>query len=385
MLPPIFTILVVMYTIRGAMLVFGGVWLNVLLVGAVIRPIKESSTRTDLISSTETPDLENIEIGASEETEQKASRQTSKHLLNANDNLNFELRHSTLSLGLQPLGINTFMASSRQSLDRILAGGRLQRHRYNISAPCLPLASNFGKVNADPSDSTTTDANEDTSHPEQDQHENRAPDERLAGVTSKVVVGCCELVHEAFVLSKKVLEVIREYWAFIRSPGLPMLMFAFFAASFAYFNQFFIFPPLAHELGMTKFWGAMLVSVSNVTELISRLVVGILVDKDKVTKACLIQVSFMLSAVLAMAVSFSTIHTILFVYSALFGLLGGVFLPLAILILVELVPETHISSASGLFALVTGTGISLGPSVLGEYPAKSELYLLTLCVIQCPK
>ncbi|KAK2141120.1 hypothetical protein LSH36_1157g00005 [Paralvinella palmiformis] len=200
-LPPIFTILVDMYTIRGAMLVFGGVWLNVLLVGAVIRPIKESSTRTDLISSTETPDLENIEIGASEETEPKASRQTSKHLLNANDNLNFELRHSTLSLGLQPLGINTFMASSRQSLDRILAGGRLQRHRYNISAPCLPLASNFGKVIADPSDSTTTDANEDTSHPEQDQHEDRAPDERLAGVTSKVVVGCCELVHEAFVLS----------------------------------------------------------------------------------------------------------------------------------------------------------------------------------------
>ncbi|KAK2141121.1 hypothetical protein LSH36_1157g00063 [Paralvinella palmiformis] len=148
-----------------------------------------------------------------------------------------------------------------------------------------------------------------------------------------------------------------------------MLMFAFFAASFAYFNQFFIFPPLAHELGMTKFWGAMLVSVSNVTELISRLVVGILVDKDKVTKACLIQVSFMLSAVLAMAVSFSTIHTILFVYSALFGLLGGVFLPLAILILVELVPETHISSASGLFALVTGTGISLGPSVLGAIKA----------------
>ena len=106
--------------------------------------------------------------------------------------------------------------------------------------------------------------------------------------------------------------------------------------------------------------------MSNVAELASRLGVGQLVDSGRVSKFRLISVSFVLSAVLAMAASFATNHVVLFAYSALFGSLGGVFLPLAILLFVEAVPETHVSSASGLFALVIGSGISIGPPVLGE-------------------
>ena len=393
-LPPIFTLLVDAYAIRGAMVVFGGVWLNVVIVGAVVRPIQDPANveieGSDMSPSTDSRDGNDNE---SQRTDPEESGVISKGSCNNINSglLEIQMRFSTLSLGLQSFGIDPLISSSRRSL--------------HMSVPCMLMAGTPSKLSATLRDITTTNqegaldpdcadrfklktvdrSNSEGAEtsgltatknaaPERIGHDQDAnPDVSMPAAAIHQGFTCWRAVRKVFALSKRTLDVIREYWMFIRSPGLPMLMLTFFLASFAYFNQFFIFPPLAREYGMTKFQGAMLVSVSNITELLSRVVVGLLVDRGKATKPFLIEASFVLSAALALAITFSTDHTLLFVYSAMFGLLGGVFLPLAILLLVELVPMTHVSSASGLFALITGTGISLGPPVLGKYFAEKDI------------
>ncbi len=97
-----------------------------------------------------------------------------------------------------------------------------------------------------------------------------------------------------------------------------------------------------------------------------RLLSGVLVDRKKVRKTLLIQISFAATALLGFGFSFWIQRTSLMVYAALFGLLGGIFIPLCIPLLVELVNERQVSSAAGLFPLFTGLGISLGPPILGK-------------------
>ncbi|KAK2164234.1 hypothetical protein LSH36_67g02052 [Paralvinella palmiformis] len=383
-LPPIFTLLVEAYAIRGAMVVFGGVWLNVLVVGAVIRPIEEHaiSPPRDAHEGLKTPDLRNIKNAESEESDPKVNRDTAKRLLNGNDGLQFEIRHSTLSLGLQPLGINTFIASSRQSLDRKFGDTSLQRHRHSASVPCLPKATTSRNINASLCDMTTP-ANKHTTCPDANANDSKTCYNEKRKLYNDETNLCDDCKPEALSFSKQLCDILRAYWLFLKTPGLPLLILTFCAGSFAYFNQFFIFPPLAREYGMTKMQGAMLVSVSNVTELMSRLVVGLLVDKGKVKKSYLIKISFTLSAILALIASFFSNHAFVFVYAALFGLLGGVFIPLAIPLMVELVPASEVSSAAGIYVLVTGAGISLGPPVLGAVKALTGTFAdsLRLCSV----
>ena len=332
-LPPLITYLVECYAIRGALVILGGIWLNVMVVGAVMRPIRAIPANS---AADSLDDVEN-------ETE----------FPEADEKMD-EIKRSTLSLEIRTMPVNLFISCSRRSLDRIHVQSGFQNHQQSRSVPCIPMSTtNEPNLNTDGTSVSTHIApnNSNTCTNPADQRETKGGER-------------CNVVELS--ICEKSCSILCAYWQFIKTPGLPLLVFTLCAASFGYFNQFFVFPSLARELRMTKLQGAMLVSVSNITELLSRLLIGLLVDKGLIRKPLLVQISFALSAVLAMAVSFFRHQTLLFVYSGLFGLLGGVFIPFAIPLMAELVPVSQISSAAGVFVLVTGIGISLGPPILGK-------------------
>ena len=165
----------------------------------------------------------------------------------------------------------------------------------------------------------------------------------------------------------KVTNVIKDYCDFLGSPKLPCLMLTAILSSFSYYSLYFVFPPLAEEIGMSKMAASRLIVLANATELVSRIFVGSIADRLKSQKHWILFFSFGVSPVLGMCVSFLTSPTVLTAYAVLFGLFGGTFAPMLIPLTVELVPSERIGSATGLFPFLTGTGQSLGPPILGMY------------------
>ncbi|KAK2154398.1 hypothetical protein LSH36_269g04014 [Paralvinella palmiformis] len=369
-LPPLITYLVDCYSIRGAMVIFGGIWLNTMIVGAVIRPLRETPT-------TGADD----KFGDPRESKDEESIQPARidPIMASEEENNSKMSRSSLGLDLRPATTNLLIGCSKKSLDKMSNPRMFQTYPHSTSLPFLPaILSHINGGSREPD--LSKDTNEILFSPDSTKNKTKSCDGQNIKTSNREINAPSTRQSEESSFGKRSCQLLHSYWSFLKTPGLPLVIFTLCAGSFAYFNQFFIFPSLAREFGMTKIRGAMLVSAANITELLSRLLVGVLVDEGRVKTPRLVQVSFALSAVLAMAVSFCSSQILLFVYSGLFGLFGGVFFPFAIPLMVELVPVSQISSAAGVFVFVSGIGISLGPPVLGGVKVLTGTFVHSLRV-----
>jgi hypothetical protein len=174
-----------------------------------------------------------------------------------------------------------------------------------------------------------------------------------------------------------IFQGIISYIKFLRTPHLFTLMVSAFFGSFGYYNQFFLIPPLATEIGMSKVMAANLMAIVSVTELVSRICVGVVADKVGRKKVWITAVSMAFSFIVGIIVIIGITPDLLIVYAPLFGLFGGMFTPLIIPLTIDLVAPDMIGSATGLFPLITGGGISVGMPMLGQL---CSLMLLNCCL-----
>ena len=117
---------------------------------------------------------------------------------------------------------------------------------------------------------------------------------------------------------------------------------------------------------MSKFEASNLIVLASVVELASRLLIGVSSDLWKSQKSFILLISFFVSLVVGITVSFVASPHALVAHAVFFGLLGGTFSPFMIPMMVEIVPMERMGSATGLFPFLTGTGASIGPPILGE-------------------
>ena len=266
-LPPVIAFCISEFTVRGALLIFGGLWLHTLLVGAVMRPIPRPS---DLVKST--------------------PKETSP----------------------------------------IYKPSKLDHHHGDL------------------------DRNGDA------EHDCFLP----PGEPRKAEPLIMEQHTTVCLLSLK--QIIRDNLDFLSTRKLLPLSFMFICLAFAYFNQFFILPPLVEELGLSRMFGSLMVALPNGVEVISRLATGAVANRFSNKKHLLILTSSAFTAMCSLIVSFYLNKYTLIVYAVLFGLFGGIFIPLLIPMLFDVVKPSQIGRASGMHPILTGIGISLGPPVLGK-------------------
>lgn len=159
---------------------------------------------------------------------------------------------------------------------------------------------------------------------------------------------------------------LKDYFTFLRNPPMLRILLAIMLGSFAYFNQMFLFPPLAQELEFGGMQGAVLISITGVAEMVSRIPLGYLSDRSFINKQCLVASLSLTCFVIAFIVSFVPHVIALNVYAGIMGMIGGTTVPLAMPMLTGVVSNQNIGSASGLFLLAMSIAFATGPPLLGS-------------------
>ncbi|ELT93266.1 hypothetical protein CAPTEDRAFT_211969 [Capitella teleta] len=170
------------------------------------------------------------------------------------------------------------------------------------------------------------------------------------------------------------IQGLREAVQFFQIPHLLSLMLTALTASFGYYNQFFILPPFVTEIGMTKRTASWIIASISIIELFSRILVGIVADRLKRRKVWIPFIGLVVSFAAGLVVSLVPSRNLIFAYIPFFGLFGGVFSPLVIPLMVELVPSERIGTATGLYPLLVGTGTAVGIPLLGVMYEKTSSY-----------
>lgn len=162
-------------------------------------------------------------------------------------------------------------------------------------------------------------------------------------------------------------KAVTDYLMFLRTPGLAALMLSTICSSFAYYNQIFVLAPLAQEIGMSEIASSRIVAYISIAELLSRVVIGLIADKvGPQRRHIILYVTSTLSLALGIWAGLMPGKAILTAYAVLLGFIGGSFAPLVIPMTVELVTPDKIGAATGLFPLLTGSGVAVGMPLLGE-------------------
>ncbi len=139
-----------------------------------------------------------------------------------------------------------------------------------------------------------------------------------------------------------------------------------FCGYFSYYSTFFVLPPLALELNMTKMDASLVLSMISTIEIISRVSTGIIVDRYRISKLKLLVGSYVMSGVAIVIVSFVTKVEVLYGYTIVHGTSAGTCLVIGLPILLEMVDESKRGRITSLFAVLAGSGSTLGPVLLGK-------------------
>ena len=133
---------------------------------------------------------------------------------------------------------------------------------------------------------------------------------------------------------------------------------------FCYYGANFLLPPLAQELGVSKQDGSLLLVLLSAVEIVARVGFGYVIDRCHVSKQMFLLVSYVISGVLSLGVSFSRSYRLYVVYAVLYGTVGGSVVAFSLPVLFELVPSHMYGCLSSMFSLLCGVGTAtLPPSV----------------------
>ena len=306
------------YSARGAMFILGGLWLQGCIIAAILRPIRQSFVIDEV----------DIEITVAEETEKKLMTVDS------------ELKCVTSALIADNQETDEEEEQSQAVLQSDEAKNCVVNYNYN---------------------------------PEQGLTKQLLVEETNAPKHVNSVLICASKAksdNKHNILKAAVLD----YWSFLSNMNMLLAILGIMLGGFAYFNQLFLFPLYAHELGLSKLDGALLVSVTGMAEVCSRLLMGSVADRKFMNKTLFVIISSLLCSSLGMIMTLYPAWHLLLSYAAILGTLGGTFIPLAMPIVTEYVHLDQISSATGLFLCAMGMAFALGPPVLGK--TLSLLYLL---------
>ncbi|ELT93633.1 hypothetical protein CAPTEDRAFT_191771 [Capitella teleta] len=360
------------YGVRGALMIFGGLWLNLLVISAAMIPLpkvviaskkfRKSTSVEDTVRSGKPADLLNGKASQDKpKSEKEGAIAENKQPAEVIDKKAPQVK----LLRIRNLGEANSYTSQSQSGDEL--SSKPARH--------LPL----GEV-------SHSESEEGVKCEEKTTPEQLADDVKLSmnGNQSQLSdVTTHREDHTEQASSNVCLSGVCNYIKFLRTPHLPSFLVASFFGSFAYYSQFFIIPPLAVEMGMSKIMASNIIAIISVSELLGRIGIGFLADRLGQKKIWITILSTICSLIIGLLVAFNLSETALIGFAPFFGVFGGLFTPLIIPVTMDLVPPDRLGSAAGLFPLITGGGITLGMPVLSAVYEMTSSYKTGFLICIC--
>ncbi|ELT97306.1 hypothetical protein CAPTEDRAFT_199961 [Capitella teleta] len=311
------------YSVRGAMMVLGGLWLNIAVVSAAMIPLPHPKKRTKSLSKT-------VANGVA------SSQKTQVKLI---DVKKLQGRSEVYNQSW----VEEQMGTSKRIQDVFAANVEPRQ-------PKNQLADQVDTVVPSPYSTPV----ESTTEP-------------------------CTNSNKC----KAFLRGISDYIRFLRTPHLASLIVGCFFASVSHYSLLFLIPPLAVELGWSKIMASNIIAIVSVAELVVRSFIGILADRLGRKKVWITVFSSGCSFICGLVVCLNLSKLSFIAYAPMIGLFGGVFTPLIIPLTMDLVPLEMAGSAAGLFPLITSGGMTVGMPIIGAVFEMTSTYATGFLICVC--
>uniref|UniRef100_A0A0V0J5Y8 Monocarboxylate transporter 5 n=1 Tax=Schistocephalus solidus TaxID=70667 RepID=A0A0V0J5Y8_SCHSO len=341
---PLVDVLVRSYTWRGAMLILSGIMLNCCVCGALYRPLKRSasqwidsnaSNRSSFNAQTYPPGI-GEEVNVSQERPSEVTPLLPSTLSHFRPNLVQSVNFSSTNRG----EVNTHLTISDPGHYRRSSQHRARWNAVSFGGGCMnpaysmTLSSIFLRSRASISRQLAN------------QHNAEAP------------VGTTERLSKAF------LDLLNPY--LLRSPVFLLFAFSNFLTSLGFNAPFLFAVDRAILQGIEPRRASFLVSSIGIGNTIGRVMFGALATRGgKRFRIHLYNGALVLCGLTTVASWWASTYPWMIAYTMAFGLLGGTYVTLTPVVLVDLLGVECLSDSFGLSLLFMGIAVLAGPPIAG--------------------
>ncbi|XP_064638816.1 monocarboxylate transporter 12-B-like [Lineus longissimus] len=378
-LPPLVTLLIDHYSIRGALIFLAGIMFNITLAGALLRPTsyykkRKRNLKVTVESETdscEKPMLDGKYLEGGTELKHDVSdvRLCPRGVTKSIDRTpELKTKHSATSNGnhcvtsapniykeyiINDEGIYSSLKKLPDKPDLFLSKNKSLRHLAPQYETFI-YASN-GDLFTSTQNVTITDhqvaaSSQHSDQTFQDGHSKRSK--------------CCSAD-----IWKKCLTGFIDF-KLLKNPVFLLFALSCTCSNFAYIGQYRYVPARAKDLNISDSQRALLLSATGITDLIARIAMGCIADIALVQKYIgryrLLAISMLLVGINSLLCPLTQTFTEFLIYSMFFGIFGGFYMTMVCVSLVDLLGREHLSRAWGIMLLLYGL-MSLGePLILGK-------------------
>ncbi|XP_063405968.1 monocarboxylate transporter 13-like [Mytilus trossulus] len=162
------------------------------------------------------------------------------------------------------------------------------------------------------------------------------------------------------------------------------LQAALFAAFLAFFGLAFIvayIPAFANDNGITQDRLAILLTITGVCDLVSRILLGILIDSNKIKRKNILSFSLFVTGVATLFNPFYTTFQTFAIYSVIYGLFGSLYFSLMTMLMREGVGPDKLPAALSLQIFIHGISSIVFAPLLGYIRDKTGSYTVSFYVM----
>ena len=417
--PMLYSFLLEVYTIRGTLIVFAGIWLNLIVVGTVLDPVivaklkreslqqedtrktrritrvnSEEDDKAETIEDKESLERENIqleEIGKTEKIYTRGSLEKQNVTLEGHDNETFQKEseeppdienkqvvkedseNQEVSLkehdkesdkdGEQPdqqikVKVNKGIPTDSNQKDEVKIRGKSQgfvNYGADIEVEFPQLEDKKIPSNSNRSENRHVNGSITSQRVEHSTNVNLQN-----GGQSIVRKDNGHLKTRIYILVKPFGSICRTgmFWGFVLF-NIPCHV--------AYISTLVYLPAYGVELGMSIPQSSSLLSMIGGIELLSRIGYGYIGDKPWADRRVIITVSYWACGAGTLACSFYREVTMVYLYAATLSLLGGIHMVYTLPLYTEIIQSTHLAPAMGISQAVTGIVLSVTQLPLGKF------------------
>ncbi|KAF0036351.1 hypothetical protein F2P81_011663 [Scophthalmus maximus] len=335
-LAPFTQLLLNQYAWQGAMLILGGLMLNLVATGMLLRPI---NVKPPVSNATSSP----IQKSPAVSLKSSSEKEYTKSCLNGSSHISNGLSKSDSSPPLPPtlrdtenLGGQCTQGPQDQSakpeLTRLVLGGVNGHEPHRDLGLCKPTTpDSSAELNGSMNGSTIV------GHPSH------------ASTPSEVTV-----------TKAKVLD-----FSLLKDPFFCIYTWSVVFSQLAYFIPYFHLSARARTLGINAMDASFIISVAGITETIAQLASGWVTDRNLFHKYHFHKAYLILCGLVNLLSPLADSYILLMVYGVFFAVFCGGYMALLLPVLVDLVGSEQLNNSMGFSMFFVGLGCLTGPPLAG--------------------
>ncbi|XP_024914838.1 monocarboxylate transporter 5 isoform X2 [Cynoglossus semilaevis] len=349
-LAPFTQLLLDWYAWQGAMLIFGGMMLNLVASGMLLRPI---NVKPPALNSTSSP----IQKSPTVSLKSSSEKELTKSCLNGSSHLTNGIARSDSFPSPPPPHRNTENLEGqctqgpqdqavKPELTRLVHGGANGHEPHHDTSQCKPTAP-----------------------------------ESLAELSSSMNGFSSPASLPTEVNKPKVLD-----FSLLKNPFFCIYTWSVVFSQLAYFIPYFHLSARARTLGIEAMDASFIISVAGITETISQLASGWVTDRNLFHKYHYHKAYLILCGLVNLLSPLADSYILLMVYAVFFAVFCGGYMALLLPVLVDLVGAEKVNNSMGFSMFFVGLGCLTGPPLAGflyDYTQTYDcsFYLAGLCYL----